>query len=187
MHDDHSVTSLPITSTSVRMRLEDLLSDVLSGGQTGADRAALDRAIDAGLPHGGWCPLGRHAEDGPLPPQYRLRETEGSGARQRAKRNVRDSDGTLILNRGALDGGSRQTAIFAQRMGKPVFIVQLDRAPRVQAARRVLRWPHRHPIATLNVAGPRESKRPGIHSGSRDLLTALRAAAADDSDALHAA
>ena len=86
---------------------------IVSGGQTGADRAALDFAIAHGIEHGGWCPLGRRAEDGPLDAKYRLVETEREGYRARTVRNVRDSDATLILNLGDLEGGSLETMRIA--------------------------------------------------------------------------
>jgi len=93
---------------------------IISGGQTGTDRAALDFAIAHGIPHGGWCPLGRRAEDGVLDPRYRLRETESKSYRQRTRRNVADSDATLILNLGELADGSLATRQLAERASKPV-------------------------------------------------------------------
>jgi hypothetical protein len=99
---------------------------IVSGGQTGADRAGLDFAIAHGLSHGGWCPLGRRAEDGSLDARYRMRETEGEGYRQRTKRNVADSDATLIFNIGELVGGSLATLRLAESAGKPVRVVALD-------------------------------------------------------------
>lgn len=89
-----------------------LIAKVISGGQTGADRAALDWACENGVPHGGWCPKGRMAADGPLAPHYQLCETDSAGYRQRTKLNVRDSDATLVLNTGTLDGGTLQTVRF---------------------------------------------------------------------------
>ncbi len=96
-----------------------LPNKVVSGGQTGVDRAALDWACKQRIPHGGWCPQGRRASDGPLSLKYQLRETESAGYRQRTKRNVQESDATLIFNVGELDGGSLQTLRFAERSGKP--------------------------------------------------------------------
>jgi hypothetical protein len=81
------------------------LQRIVSGGQAGVDRAALDWAIARGIPHGGWCPAGRIAEDGMIPERYQLRETASPGYRERTRRNVEDSDGTLILNLGELDAG----------------------------------------------------------------------------------
>lgn len=94
---------------------------IVSGGQTGADRAALDWAIEHQVPHGGWCPAGRRAEDGTIPARYRLEELpEGGGYRRRTKANVRDADATLIVSiEPVLTGGSKETRLFAQRMAKP--------------------------------------------------------------------
>jgi hypothetical protein len=97
-----------------------LIERVVSGGQTGADRAALEWAIAHGVPHGGWCPQGRIAEGGIIPAQYQVTELPSGGYRQRTKANVRDSDATLILSiESELTGGSRQTLIFAKQLAKP--------------------------------------------------------------------
>lgn len=143
---------------------------IISGGQTGVDRAALDIAIELGLEHGGWCPQGRRAEDGSIPPRYRLRETEGYDYANRTRLNVKEADGTLILYRGTLEGGSELTAQFAGEMHKPVLIVDLDNP--VDAGT-VKDWLHRHHIGTLNIAGPRESKHPGIYMQAGALLRSL--------------
>lgn len=144
---------------------------IVSGAQTGADRAALDWAIKGGLPHGGWCPKGRLAEDGTLDSRYVLQETESEGYRQRTKRNVADSDGTLILNAGELSDGSLATLRFAERLGKPCLVVQLETGP--AGVRQAMEWLRAHRIGILNVAGPRESKRPGIHRAALTFLDAL--------------
>jgi hypothetical protein len=136
---------------------------IVSGGQTGADRASLDFAIAHGLPHGGWCSLGRRAEDGPLHERYQMRETEGDGYRQRTKCNVADSDATPIFNIGELSDGSLATLRFAERAGKPVRVVALDVVDQVAEAKSVRKWLAVHGIAVLNTAGPRESKRPGVY------------------------
>lgn len=136
---------------------------VVSGGQTGVDRAALDWAIAQGLPHGGWCPKGRIADDGALDIRYMLQETESAGYRQRTRQNVVDSDGTLILNTGELDGGSLETLRFAERFKKPYLVAQMDQDIEHDDVRRALEWIRAHGIVVLNVAGPRESKRPGIY------------------------
>jgi hypothetical protein len=152
---------------------------IVSGGQTGADRAGLDFAIANGLPHGGWCPLGRRAEDGPLHERYQLRETEGEGYRQRTKRNVADSDATLIFNIGELSDGSLATLRFAERASKPVRVVALDGDDIATEVANVREWLSAHAIAVLNVAGPRESKRPGVYRQTMDFLRAVRVSACD--------
>lgn len=143
---------------------------IVSGGQTGADRAGLDFAIAHGLPHGGWCPSGRRAEDGPLDERYRLSETEGEGYRQRTKRNVADSDATLIFNIGELSDGSLATLRLAERAGKPVRVVALDNDELAAEAGHVREWLAANHVAILNIAGPRESKRPGIYQQTLDFL-----------------
>ncbi|HID74598.1 MAG TPA: hypothetical protein EYP56_01225 [Planctomycetaceae bacterium] len=143
---------------------------VVSGGQTGVDRAALDAAIELGIPHGGWCPAGRRAEDGTIPVRYQLRETESADYSVRTERNVVDSDATLILYRGTLSGGTELTWRLAQSHGKPCLLVDLDGDPSV---RRVREWLGRVRPAVLNVAGPRESQNPGIGDRSRRFLVHL--------------
>ncbi|HUW38608.1 MAG TPA: putative molybdenum carrier protein [Rhodocyclaceae bacterium] len=144
------------------MRSAQPISRIISGGQAGVDRAALDWALEHGLPHGGWCPKGRIAEDGPLDSRYALQETESAGYRQRTRQNVIDSDGTLILNCGELTEGSLTTLRFAERFEKPCLVVQLDEDIPA-GARRAIEWIRTNGIAVLNVAGPRESKSPGIY------------------------
>ncbi|MGH8704162.1 MAG: putative molybdenum carrier protein [Burkholderiales bacterium] len=145
---------------------------IVSGGQTGVDRAALDAALALGLPAGGWCPRGRIAKDGRLARRYPLQETPSADYAPRTESNVRDSDGTLILNRGRLDGGTLLTARLAARYGRPCLVVQLER--RVDLVR-LRGWIARHRIRTLNVAGPRESKRRGIYEQARAALELLLA------------
>ena len=143
---------------------------IVSGGQAGADRAALDWAIRRGVPHGGWCPRGRKAEDGPLDRGYQLQETASADYRPRTRQNVIDSDGTLVVNIGALDGGTLETVQFAKRFRKPHLVLQLDSAPIDECSGQLGAWLRREAIAILNVAGPRESKRPGIYALTADLL-----------------
>ncbi len=148
---------------------------IISGGQTGADRAALDFAISRGIPHGGWCPLGRRAEDGVLDARYQMRETESRNYRQRTRRNVADSDATLILNLGELVDGSLATRQFAEQANKPVCVVPLDADDLAAEVKRVREWLAERGIAVLNVAGPRESKRPGVYRQALAFLEALNA------------
>lgn len=140
---------------------------IVSGGQTGVDRAALDVALERGLRCGGWCPSGRRAEDGPIAPRYPLVETSEPAYAQRTEWNVRDSDGTLVLNQGAVVGGTAQTVRFAKRRRRPCMVVDLKHAPDAAAVRA---WIRQRRIKTLNVAGPRESKRPGIYRKAAQFL-----------------
>jgi hypothetical protein len=146
------------------------LQKVVSGGQTGVDRAALDAALSIGLEVGGWCPLGRRAEDGPIAARYSLRETPSREYKQRTAWNVRDSDATLIVHRGALSGGTRRTAEIAERYRRPLLTLNLSAKPDLGA---VPRWLRDHGVHTLNVAGPREQIAPGIYADVYDLLIRL--------------
>lgn len=150
------------------------IQKIISGGQTGVDRAALDWAINCGIPHGGWCPKGMLACDGTLHARYMLLETESSGYRQRTKRNVADSDGTVIFNIGDLDGGTLQTVKFALSMKKPHMVLQLDDRELLESIRDFSSWIIKNQIQTLNVAGPREEKRPGIYALVGRFLNAVR-------------
>lgn len=137
---------------------------VFSGGQTGVDRAALDWARQHNIEHGGWCPKGRLAMDGPLPSHYHLRETASEGYRQRTKLNVQDSDATLVFNIGILEGGSLQTVKFAQAMNRPFLVIQLDSGNHQDGASDMVRWLKSHTISTLNIAGPSEARMSGIYA-----------------------
>lgn len=149
-----------------------LINKIVSGGQTGVDRAALDWALKRGVAHGGWCPKGRLAADGLLPEHYFLRETDSTGYRQRTKLNVRDSDATLIFNIGVLDGGTLQTVRFAQTLGKPHLVAQIDELAQGNVVQRIKTWLTEGQFVVLNVAGPREEKRPGIYASVAALLDA---------------
>jgi len=146
---------------------------IISGGQTGVDRAALDAALAAGIACGGWCPRGRRAEDGPISALYPLQETASARYGARTRANVRDSDATLIIVRGmdGFAGGTRLTAREADRLGRPLMVVDLaGPEPRDETAARIAAWLAEHEIAVLNVAGPRESGSPGIYAAARALL-----------------
>lgn len=143
---------------------------IISGGQTGADRAALDAALRLGLPCGGWCPSGRRAEDGPIDARYPLRETESRAYKVRTRRNVEDADGTLILARGTLKGGTRLTRNVARRLGRPCLVLDPDR----DAPGTLCDWLAANSVGVLNVAGPRASSDSGIYEAAyRFLLAAL--------------
>jgi hypothetical protein len=140
---------------------------VISGGQTGVDRAALDTAIALGIDHGGWCPRGRLAEDGRIADRYQLVETASPEYAVRTEQNVIDSEGTLILYRRALRGGTELTYRLALKHARPHLLIDLETEPDPADARE---WIHANNISILNVAGPRESSAPGIARQSQHFL-----------------
>src|SRR5262245_26006356 len=133
---------------------------IVSGGQTGVDRAALDVAQEIGIPCGGWCPKGRLAEDGPIDPRYPLDETPSPDYAQRTRWNVRDSDGTLVLARASPRGGTAFTLRCARSLQRPVLVIDLSQPPEPGSLQE---WAESQGIGTLNVAGPRESTAPGVY------------------------
>jgi hypothetical protein len=148
---------------------------IISGGQTGVDRAALEWALANGVPHGGWCPKGRKAEDGMIPAQFQLKETASENYSIRTRRNVRDSGGTVIFSEGAeLTGGTGETAEVAAEIRKP--LLHLMRSAGVaEAAKRLKSFLDEHGIVVLNVAGPRESEEPDVGQFVKEVLSqALR-------------
>jgi hypothetical protein len=155
---------------------------IVSGGQTGADRAAFDVAMELGIEHGGWVPKGRAAEDGPIPGRYRVTETESRAYDERTKLNVRDSDGTLIISRGPLTEGTALTRDHAQVLGKPVLVIDISGTSVDDAARKIRQWIDRSNIKTLNVAGPRASQDTTIYAHTYAVLCAtLRSRSAEHS------
>ena len=140
---------------------------IISGGQTGVDRAALDAAIELGIPHGGWCPRGRLAEDGRIPDKYELAETESPDYPARTEQNVLDGDATLIVHRGPLSGGTVFTQRLTERYCRPSLVIDLDGRPDPADVRS---WLEDSSVETLNVAGPRESQNPGIGELAREFL-----------------
>jgi hypothetical protein len=147
-----------------------VLQKIVSGGQTGADRAALDFALARGIPHGGWCPHRRLAEDGTIPACYHLTETPSPDHAQRTEWNVRDSDGTLIFSIGpTLVGGSKQTAEFARQHRKPCLHLSRERDGEAAAAK-LRDFLVEYEIGILNVAGPRHSQEPEVAGFTRDTL-----------------
>ena len=153
------------------------ITKIVSGGQTGADRGGLDAAIHCKIPHGGWCPKGRKAEDGIIPDKYLLKETSSSGYLPRTEQNVIDSDATLIFTIGKLSGGSLKTMEFAQIHTKPVLRIDIGEYSRKDTVNFILRWfegdvtmptPARNCI--MNIAGQRESKAPGIQEKVKAIM-----------------
>jgi hypothetical protein len=147
-----------------------IIKRIISGGQTGVDRAALDVALDRGIPCGGYCPAGRAAEDGAIPRRYPLRETLGDDPAERTDWNVRDAQGTLIISPMPLEGGTALTQRRAMKLLKPSLVIDPIDA---QAALKVHAWLVREGITTINVAGPRESEHPGIGRQAYVLLDTL--------------
>ena len=142
---------------------------ITSGGQTGADRSALDWAIANGIPHGGWCPKGRKAEDGRIPDDYRLQETASAHYQERTEKNVVDSDGTVVFTMSSkLEGGSRLTVKLAQQHRKPWLHIH-GHTP--QPAMLLTSFIQGHRIRRLNVAGSRASKEPDIGHFVQEVLT----------------
>ena len=142
---------------------------LVSGGQTGVDRAALDAALARGVAVGGWCPAGRWAENGPVPARYPLVETASADPAERTRLNVRDSDATLVVVRGGVEGGTALTVETARALGRPVLVVP----PRPARVGGVVAWLAEGGVAVLNVAGPRESEAPGVYAAARSFIGAV--------------
>ncbi len=149
------------------------LRKIISGGQTGADRAALDVALEHGIDCGGWCPRGRLAQDGPIAMRYPLEETESSDYKERTALNVKDSDGTLICTVGPMRGGTLFTAEIAKEVEKPFLVIDCQAQELDEAVQDVIHWLERHEIEVLNVAGPRASNCPGIYQRTQLLIEAV--------------
>jgi Circularly permutated YpsA SLOG family len=152
---------------SIRGLRKPLLIKIISGGQTGVDRAALDAAMACGMVVGGWCPRDRTAEDGSIPAIYPLTETPGRSYPIRTMWNVRDSNGTLLFRRGEASRGTALTMARAKELKKPLYVVDLA-LPLVPAA--IADWIAQQSIRVLNVAGPRESESPGIYEAAKKAI-----------------
>jgi hypothetical protein len=146
------------------------MKKIISGGQTGVDRAALDAAIRLGINHGGWIPKGRLTEEGPLPKEYNLKEMATTAYPERTEQNVIDSDGTLIISRGAPTGGTDLTRKMALKHGKQLLHIDLSQQAPREAASLIDSWLKMGNIETLNVAGPRASQDPGIYQEAVTIL-----------------
>lgn len=147
-----------------------MLRKIISGGQTGADQAALDAAIASGIPHGGWIPKGRRTESGPLDGKYHLKELPTPAYPERTEKNVIDSDGTLIFSHGPLTGGSALTRKMARRHDRPCLHIDLNRITDQAAMEAISSWIKSNRIRVMNVAGPRASEDADIYRKVRHLL-----------------
>lgn len=158
-----------VTSTILVFRM---LQHIISGGQTGVDRAALDAALEHKFPCGGWCPKGRKAEDGPLPIHYPLQETKSSDYKVRTEKNIKEADATLILTWEEPTGGTALTVELAHKHKKSCLVLDL-KEKKEERVTIIKAWIKENDIQILNVAGPRESKVPGIHRMAKDILGSL--------------
>jgi len=156
----------PTAKANGRTRPVHLPQKIISGGQTGVDRAGLEVAIALGIEHGGWCPRGRLAEDGSIPSRYELVENDSTDYTVRTRQNVVDSDATLILFEQRLSGGTMLTRRIASELGKPFLCIRIHQDVEVEIAS----WLIETKPASLNVAGPRESSSPGIESRAMEML-----------------
>jgi len=147
-----------------------MVKKIISGGQTGADQAALDVAIQLGISHGGWIPKGRLTENGMLDDKYHLKEMETANYNKRTEQSVIDSDGTLIISHGKLTGGSEYTRDMVLGHGHPWLHIDLNKTESFQAAKQIKSWLAEHEIEVLNVAGPRASKDPDIYQATVHIL-----------------
>ncbi len=141
---------------------------IISGGQTGVDRGALDACLALNFPCGGWCPKLRKAEDGPIPEKYPLKETPETAYEFRTQKNILDSDGTLIISDIPLTGGTLLTKRTTENIEKPILVV-----PGITSIENIMHWMLKHDIVILNVAGPRQSEWPDAYNCSYRLISQL--------------
>ena len=145
---------------------------IISGGQMGADRAALDWALQHDNPHGGWCPKGRLAADGPLDVRYQLKETPLEDLLQRTEWNVRDSDASVVLTlRPKATGAAQKTLTYSKKHRRPVLHLH---SGVLAAASKLATFVQDHRIRRLNIAGSVESDEPGIYAWAMSILDKTR-------------
>jgi hypothetical protein len=164
-----------------------MIEKIISGGQTGADQAALDAAINLGIPHGGWIPKGRLTEDGPLSDKFNLIEMPTESYPERTKKNIRDSDGTLILSRGRLTGGSGFTEEQAIKYGKPLLHIDLSSITPFDSAVLINDWIVDYDIKVMNVAGPRAIKDSKIYQSTLDIIKSVLFLCFSENNFMHTA
>lgn len=150
----------------IKQETNPLIKEIVSGGQTGVDRAALDVAIALSIPHSGWCPKNRKAEDGSIPSKYKLNETASESYEERTEQNVIDSDGTLIIVKDAPIGGTLYTIEKAENHKKPYLISQSGQ----DDTQKITDWIVKNNILKLNIAGPRASQTENIYNIAYEIV-----------------
>lgn len=143
---------------------------IISGGQTGVDRAALDAALEAGVEVGGYCPAGREAEDGTIPQEYPLTEVEG-GYPERTRRNVEAADATLVIYASQLKGGTAETVAICLQLEKPFKLIDTSLVSAVVAVQAIDDFVRENRVKVLNVAGPRASSNPALYEYCNQILS----------------
>ena len=146
---------------------------IISGGQTGVDRAALDVALKHGIDCGGWCPAGRLDEFGRIPDHYPLQELKVGGFTERTLQNVKDSDGTVVIYPGKLGGGTEQTVHFSVEQRRPHELIDASKVSAEDAAKLISDFVRKNKVGVLNVAGPRESEWPKGYDYASGVLDAF--------------
>ncbi|BBB32982.1 conserved hypothetical protein [Thermotomaculum hydrothermale] len=148
-----------------------MLKRIVSGGQTGVDRAAVDVAIDCNFSYGGYIPQGRLAEDGKIPLTYsEFKELDSKDYSARTKKNIEHSDGTVIIHNGKMGNGTRLTIDYAEKTGKPILIIDLSKTDIQNAKLLLKRFVEQNSIEVLSVAGPRQSISPEIYNLTYNLI-----------------
>ena len=150
-----------------------MIHKIISGGQTGVDQAGLDAAIACKVSHGGWLPAGRMTESGPLPSHYVMDELDDPSYPRRTRKNVEESDATLIISRGDLTGGSALTAKYATECGRPCLHIDLSGLEPHRATDKIGAWLEENDVGILNVAGPRGSSDGMIYEDVYRILVDL--------------
>lgn len=146
---------------------------IISGAQTGTDIAALDAALAAGIPCGGWVPDQRNNEAGPIPAHYPVQPLTGAGYKQRMLKNIEDSDATAIVYFTDLEGGTENTLVHCLRLKKPYKLIDASEVPPERAAIALVKFMRHHLILRLNIAGPRASKQPDAYRYTYEMVTSL--------------